>query len=225
MLPLIRAAEGEPQVIAASLCVAGAALSWLALMLRRKRRDAPGPGVILRRAAQVQMVGAVLLLAGLFAVAQGLAAMPVVLAVVPVGAGALVATLVGRQILGDAPGLWEWPVAIGVLIAAAWTGPLDAVLMLLIAGGSAGAQGLLLRRGDPLDLLATHMLLAAPLAAILLVGDAPLRGLPLVLTLLAALALTFGLWGWLRTGRAAGSVALLLAAGAGLAMEGWPAIG
>lgn len=212
-------------MIAASLCIAGAVVLWLALMQRRKARDTAGPGAVLRRAGQVQMVGAILLLAGLFAVAQGLAAIPVALAVVPVGAGALAATLVGRQVLGDAPAIWEWALAVVLLIGAAWVGPLDAVLMLLIAGGSLGVQGILLRRGDPLDMLATHVLLAAPLAAILMIGDAPLRGMPLVLTLVAGVALVLGLLGWLRLGRRGGIVALGLAAAAGVALEGMPAIG
>ncbi len=125
------------------------------------------------------------------------------LATVPIGqsaamfcAAAALTAFTARLILREPiPGL-AWPVAALALLGAVLVG--SQAWPVAVAGVGWGSHALLVRRGDPLDAHGAHLILAAPVAFLLMLDQPPLRDQALVLAALVALVVSLSALWWHR---------------------------
>lgn len=176
----------DPRALTGTVLAMAAASVWLALLLRRKRTGLR-PGLALDVASVTGAV-ACLLWVGALAFARA----PAEKAVVVVPASAALALLAARVALREPV---PWSAWIFALVALVPLGLLGSPVLTL-AGFGFGMQAVLMRRGDTLARHASHLILTAPVALVLMYDLPPLRGEALACAIAAGLIVGIAGWGW-----------------------------
>ncbi|QUS35759.1 hypothetical protein [Falsirhodobacter algicola] len=200
----------EPGVLAGTVLASGAFGMWLVLLVRRKRTERP-PRLRLDGCSFGGAAGCIVWIAGLAWAEAGMGAVATGFCM-----GAALTALAARVALRDPVicGAWVW--AGGCAAIALWSGAPMGVL----AGAGFGVQAVLARRGDTLDRHASHLVLAAPAAILLLAAHPPLHGEVLVIALAAGAALALGgaAWHQMLRGPALAPLVLVLGVGSGFVL-------